>query len=675
MKIQKGIVKYKDRNDIVCTYGITDDGKQYYFLDENDEKKFSNGNRIASTALVEAIDPMFKASHIGVIDENGNVVIPFENKAIKPINDDIILVERSVPQTQSVIEANSLKSDPLAATKLVSTPALIKDKLNSRTGSDARYIFNDQFSEASVFDINGNNLINNEYYSFIVNSNGKLYFSKNTADSPISEYSILPKEVQSDITPNNDSQTIDVSQANVDVNTIENALNGSQFNNEQVASSDNSFANDITAQSMEQSIPTVEEEVVNNSDNNVVENTSSESGANTTDPMDSIYETYNDSNNEISEEVNNLEENKDVLETTSDDLVNDVVTNTEESNSFEDNINNQDIHEDTLVDTYTTEESSPIENQSEEINNDEVSTSYVEDSQSSEVEDADNNSNESQEVNSEEVENNSIESQDSEDKFDEVEDNTTNQNSEKEEEFNFDNDDDLDLKLDLDDKEEDIKTDEVSETDTNSLDDLSYDYGDNTTVFDNMVDEVNKHELSSVHDDTDVFKDSLIHPDKMDINDSYMDSYYDHDLNITSDGDTIMSDVAKSMTNLIKQNKEQRSIIDEYQTNIEKLNASRRNIIEKAKAQEQKIEILSDKVKNYEFIVNKVDSKNQLLEKKVHDQERLIINQRHELDVLRSQLQGKEDLVKLLADAKTLLDDDSYYKYDNEESFSNSKAA
>jgi hypothetical protein len=231
------------------------------------------------------------------------------------------------------------------------------------------------------------------------------------------------------------------------------------------------------------------------------------------------------------------------------------------------------------------------------------------------------------------------------------------------------------LKLDLDDKEEDIKTDEVSETDTNSLDDLSYDYGDNTTVFDNMVDEVNKHELSSVHDDTDVFKDSLIHPDKMDINDSYMDSYYDHDLNITSDGDTIMSDVAKSMTNLIKQNKEQRSIIDEYQTNIEKLNASRRNIIEKAKAQEQKIEILSDKVKNYEFIVNKVDSKNQLLEKKVHDQERLIINQRHELDVLRSQLQGKEDLVKLLADAKTLLDDDSYYKYDNEESFSNSKAA
>jgi len=36
MKLQKGIVKYKDRDDIVCLYGVTDDGKQYYFLDETD---------------------------------------------------------------------------------------------------------------------------------------------------------------------------------------------------------------------------------------------------------------------------------------------------------------------------------------------------------------------------------------------------------------------------------------------------------------------------------------------------------------------------------------------------------------------------------------------------------------------------------------------------------------
>ena len=85
MKIQKGIVKYKDRNDIVCCYGVTDEGKQYYFLDESGEKKLSNGNRIASTALVEAIDPMVKASSIGVISEDGYMVVSFIDGNFKKI--------------------------------------------------------------------------------------------------------------------------------------------------------------------------------------------------------------------------------------------------------------------------------------------------------------------------------------------------------------------------------------------------------------------------------------------------------------------------------------------------------------------------------------------------------------------------------------------------------------
>ena len=128
MKIQKGNVKYKDRNDIVCTYGIVDDGTQYYFMDSTDTKKFSNGNRIATTLLVEAVDPMVKTNNIGLIDSEGNVVIPFENKSIRPVNDDVIIVESAVPTTQSVIDAINLRNDPLAATKLVSTPATIKEK-------------------------------------------------------------------------------------------------------------------------------------------------------------------------------------------------------------------------------------------------------------------------------------------------------------------------------------------------------------------------------------------------------------------------------------------------------------------------------------------------------------------------------------------------------------------
>lgn len=224
MKIQKGIVKYKDRNDIVCIYGVTDDGKQYYFLGE-DDKQLKNGNRIASTALVEAIDPMVKASNIGLIDENGNEVIAFDNQAIKLINDDIILVEKAQPVSQSVINAINLKNDPAEAAKLVSTPATIKGRLNAKMGPEGRYFFNDQFSEATVCDINGNNLVNDEYFSFIGMANGKLYFSKNTEDSEISEYSILPPEVQSDVTPTNDGNEIDVSEVEVPKEVVENALN------------------------------------------------------------------------------------------------------------------------------------------------------------------------------------------------------------------------------------------------------------------------------------------------------------------------------------------------------------------------------------------------------------------------------------------------------------------
>lgn len=216
MQVQKGQVKYKDRSDIICTYGINDAGKQYYFLDG---EKLGNGSYIASTALVEAIDPLVVASNVGVISSVGEVVVPFDNKSIKPITADAILVEKGIPSTQSVIDAVNMRKDPLAATKLVTTPATIKDRMNAKMGNGGRFVFNDQFSEASVFDLDGNNLLNNEYYSFIGLNNGTLYMSKNTVESEIVEYKLVKEEVKPV-----QEELLDVQDAKVAPAVIDNAM-------------------------------------------------------------------------------------------------------------------------------------------------------------------------------------------------------------------------------------------------------------------------------------------------------------------------------------------------------------------------------------------------------------------------------------------------------------------
>lgn len=217
MQVQKGQVKYKDRSDIICTYGSLDDGRQYYFLDG---EKLGKDRIVASTALVEAIDPLVMASNIGVIDSEGKVIIPFENKAIKPISDQAMLVEVANPVTPSVIEAANMRKDPLAATRLVTTPAAIKDKINAKMGVGGRFIFNDQFSEASVYDLDGNNLLDNKLYSFIGYNNGVLYLAGNTVDTDVVTYSLNQNQKDS----SEDSEELDVKDLNVSSDKIDEAL-------------------------------------------------------------------------------------------------------------------------------------------------------------------------------------------------------------------------------------------------------------------------------------------------------------------------------------------------------------------------------------------------------------------------------------------------------------------
>ena len=217
MNIQVGQVKYKGRDDYRVIYGTTEDGKVYYFLDNT---VLANNSRIGSTELIEAIDKEIKPSHIGVVSSDGKEVIPFVNKTIKLISDGILLVEKSSPESENVKEALSLRSDSTAATKLVSTPAAIKDKMSKVMSKDARYVFNDLFSEAYICDLDGNTLVDG-YYSFIAvdGSTGKVYLSKNDLNTQLVEYSILPLDVK-----DNNASSLDVTKVEIPKEVVEKAL-------------------------------------------------------------------------------------------------------------------------------------------------------------------------------------------------------------------------------------------------------------------------------------------------------------------------------------------------------------------------------------------------------------------------------------------------------------------
>ena len=557
MKIQKGVVKYQDRTDIVCSYGVKEDGTQYYFLDGEDKKRFKNGNRIVTTALIEAVDPMVRANNIGVIDEEGNEIIPCQHRAVRPVNDDIILAELANPVTAAVIEANELKNDATQATKLVSTPSFIKEKMNQKMGDAGRYIFNDQFSEATVYDINGNNLVNGEYFSFIGMADGKLYFSTNVLDSDIVEYSILPPDVQSDITPNSDSNSIKVDEVEVSTQVVEEALENTMTMppvSEEKPVED--VAPEVESDSLESSVEAVASEKVTPADLDVSENV-------------------------VSENVSDFEEKpveNVTQETTSEDVVSEEVT----TEVVSEDVPEEEIPEDlvTLSDAILNEDETP--------------------------------------------------------------DNTV---------------DDVSV------PEEVVVEDKVDDT-----------------TLDHMFSDMKTDDT-----DEDIFKDSVVKKDTID----YVNHYEDFDsIDYQNRNDTIMSDVARSMTELIKQNKELMSqnkelmnqneglknSLDESQRKVEKLNVSRQDILDSLKLQEQKNDVLSDGVRSLKANISRLETRNQILENKNHEKDEELKALRKDVkelrDDLRAETAGKEELAKILGEAKTLLGEnedeysqDSYYRY------------
>lgn len=785
MKIQVGQVKYKGRDDYRVVYGTTDAGKIYYFLDDTALK---NGNRIASTELVEAIDNTFKPSHIGIVDESGNEVIPFVNKTVKLISDGILLVEKVEPESDAVKQAISLRNDPTAATKLVSTPAAIKSKISAVMSNEGRYVFNDLFSEAYICDLNAKPLVDG-LYSFIAidHINNKIYLSKNNPDEPISEFSIMPTQVNN--TSVSDNNTIDVTSVNVSSDAVENALGNTQVNNTeevQAVATDSipiaPIVNENVATSDSVVNNTVEDTV---SSANGLDASTSQSNVYTPSPLatdevippvlpdDLIAETQ-DTNQVAQEEIVNDEAALPV------DAVNDVEnTITAISDSTEDVVSSNDENMNSadngssFFDSLSSLDTTPVSDEkSDEIESSESNEIVEEESEklveenTDDVKDASlatgdvvnesvSQENNDQEINSalvdinEESENKEENSEEEVAAIDDVD--TVNENdlsndedvsseeiSETEEvsdsdkvvddSDSLDSQDEDEIKLNIgetvpieefegkkqEEKEEVTQSEPVDEvensdekeieeipiaeaehdeivTDDGALEevvaepveeiDSGYTYKDlgretesdiykesNPSYSDSSIrdysKEVNKFDKLIDNDYSNYGNLSSVKADRIDTRDDYFDI---PPMAIQSERqDNIMEAVAKSMTELMRQNREQKVTIIQYHERLKRTESLKNSIAEKAKEQADLIKALSGKVRSLENTITKFETKSQLLESKVQDQDRIIAAQDRELKNLRPQVAGKEELAKLLKDARVLLNDSSEnYEYED----------
>ena len=183
MEILKCKVQDPGFPDTEVTCLKTDDSQTYFFIEDGTLK---NGNVISTPILKEGIGHAPYTS-LGLITPQGEVLIPFENKNIKPLSNDLLLVERNTPVTESVVEALGKQNDPLSASELIETANTIKEQMKSIMGTNGAYAFDNQFSEAALYTTAGVNLAN-DYFSFIGASDGVYYMSKNIVGSPISKY-------------------------------------------------------------------------------------------------------------------------------------------------------------------------------------------------------------------------------------------------------------------------------------------------------------------------------------------------------------------------------------------------------------------------------------------------------------------------------------------------------
>ena len=608
MKIQKGMVKYKDRNDIICIYGVTDEGKTYYFLN-NDGISFTNGNYVASTELVEAIDPMYKASKVGVINSEGKEVIPCENKGVKPITDEVILVEKAVPTTESVLQAIEHRSDSLHAAQLVSTPAQIKDSIYHEMGNDGRFLFNDQFAEATVYDINGNNLVNGEVYSFIAMNNDHLYLSKNVPESPVVRFSLSEKKVE---------ETVSAEKTEVEVPDSISLVSTSENNEQPVQEEDKEKidVNDVNVP-MEVVESALESTQASETEYNVIQDNFD---VDTHTPLENVNAGLDTPSTDDIMAATNLEipiVHEDFAK--ADDAVREVATE----------ITAEETKTEETAPVYEVPSTDETENVSEKT--EDAALEIV-----SNIDDV-----------TEHVEEEMVAPEADTEKNEEVVEETTNETVEEVPSV----DAVMEEVVEKTPVEEEV---ELHVTDDSVIDE---EVVEETPVEDKEA-PLDEKDIQTLLDETsmDLFGGSPLQVDSIASSNDELDNYT-FSIPETRSADSIYEDVAKTMSGLIKQVKDLRATNANYEEIIDGLNADKAELHGKVTALEHQNVELSDRNRALENGVIKLKTRIEMLASKVHEKDETINSLNGELTELRHQTAGKAKLFSLMRDAQALVEE------------------
>ena len=689
MKIQKGMVKYKDRNDIICIYGVTDAGKTYYFLN-NDGKSFANGNYVASTELVEAIDPMYKASKVGVIDSEGNEVIPCENKGVKPITDDVILVEKAVPTTESVLQAIERRSDSLYAAQLVSTPAQIKDSIYREMGNDGRFLFNDQFAEATVYDINGNNLVNGDVYSFIAMNNDHLYLSKNVPESPVVHFVLGENKIEEaavtetaqeetvqapapepPVEVNEEKEQIDVNDVNVPMDVVENALEGQASEPEHNVIQDNFDVDKHTPlenvnEGLE--LPSTDDfmaatnvgiPVVHEDEAPVAETTEETPTQEVTNvqPAEEVTEEQPVQEETVAEEVPTEEMVADAVVPSAEEAM----AATEVDAAVEDVVPNIDYVEEQVNAETTVSEDEMVAETEGAVEDTVTEEALVEETPEAVVESEDTVEVTDEVVTPEEVATEEAPVEEVFEEFVDVTDQVVEETAP--EEFVA--------------EETEKVTLDIGETDNEeTVEDTIEEPMEEASVEEEKEAPLAEEDIQNLLDETsmDLFGGAPLQIDSI-VNGTGTDELDNYTFTIpeTSNSDNLFDDVAKSMADLIRQVREQRATIANYEEIIDGLNADKAELQGKVTAVEHHNVELSDRSRTLENAVIKLKTRIEMLASKIHEKDEVIDRQSKELKDLREQSAGKAQLLSLLRDAQALVNDTN--AVDDVEDYSYIKAA